>query len=703
MYNVIADRRLQIADFNTRMIWNQMMDAGKNSSLDAAKIMSDLFTRCRTKAMSILELFQTAERLQNSGLLPQSVELYKNWVAYNCNSPHLHLAYFNFAVVLRAANDLPGSIQALQFSIKTQEDFAQSHINLGRALEDSGLIGDAVAQWRRYLEMPGDVTAERLSHRMMAMQHVGRVLEANQQLVEAEEILWDAMELRPDKKESAQHWIAIRQRQCKWPPLKTSEHVSMRHLIEGLSPMTLACYLDDPIFQMAKAYRYCKSLVGPVSTEGLTPCTKRNKLAVGQKIRIGYVSSDLREHAVGFALSELFEHHDTSKFEFYAYYCGEPKQNDPTQSRLKRSMNHWIDINAMTDVQAADRIKTDEIDILVDVNGFTKSARTKIFAYRPAPVIVSFCGYPGTLGSPYHQYLIADDFIVPPENEIFYTEKVLRITCNQPVDRKRLIGTMPMRSAYGLPENAVVFACFNGMQKVTQACFKRWMDILKAVPNSVLWLLEGGNQVDERLKGIAAENGIGANRLIFAGKVPNPDHLARIALADLFLDTFPYGAHSTGSDAITMGLPVLTFAGNGFAARFCASIVNAAGMPSLIVDTPEAYVQTAIRLGNQPAQLQAIREELAQKRDACVLRDIPAMARSLEDCFVTMQSDCENGTLPVPDFRNMEVYYEIGSQILEEGFDYLSFDDLIAKYQAKLVAFNNREPLPRDNRLWIQG
>jgi predicted O-linked N-acetylglucosamine transferase (SPINDLY family) len=682
------------------MIWDQLMDAGKNNPLDAAKIMSDLFTRCRTKSMSILELFQTAERLQNSGLLSQTIELYKNWVAYNNDNPHVHLAYFNFSVVLRGARDLPGAIQALQFSLKTRDDFAQSHINLGRALEDSGLIGAAVAQWQKYLAMPADITAEHMSHRMMAMQHIGRVLEANQQLVEAEAILWDAMELRPDKKESAQHWIAIRQRQCKWPPLKTSEHVSFRHLVEGLSPMTLACYLDDPVFQMAKAYRYCKSLVGDVSQDGFQPGTKRNRLEAGEKIRIGYLSSDLREHAVGFALSELFEHHDPSKFEFYAYYCGEPKQNDPTQARLKQSMNHWIDINTLTDLQAAERIKADQIDILVDVNGFTKSARTKIFAYRPAPVIVSFCGYPGTLGSPYHQYLIADDFIIPPQNEIFYTEKVLRITCNQPVDRKRAIGAKPMRSAYGLPENAMVFACFNGMQKVTEACFTRWMQILKAVPNSVLWLLEGGNQVDQRLKGIAAEHGIDGSRLIFAGKVPNPDHLARIALADLFLDTFPYGAHSTGSDAITMGLPVLTFAGNGFASRFCASIVDAAGMPSLIVDTPEAYVQTAVRLGTQPEALKAIRAELASKRETCVLRDIPAMARSLEDCFLTMQSDCENGTLPVPDFRNMDVYFEIGAQILEEGFDHLTFAELIGKYRAKLVAFNNREPLARDNRLW---
>lgn len=670
---------------------------------DATNIMSNLVSRCRAKQMSILELFQVTESLQVAGLVSQAAEIYKNWVVYNNESEHLHLAYFNYSIALRQNGDLPGSIQALQQSLSAKKDFAQSHINLGRAYEDSGLVDTAIAQWKTYCDMTGDITAERAAHKLMALQHAGRVLENNNRLAEAEDILWNAIELRPDKKESAQHWIAIRQRQCKWPVLKRSDYVKERDLIDALSPMTLACYIDDPIFQMAKAYRYCKTLVADKATVAFPNAVIRQKLSTGQKVRIGYLSSDLREHAVGFALSELVEHHDKTKFEFFAYYCGEQKTNDPVQNRIKAAMDQWVDINGLSDEQAAEKILSDDVDILLDVNGFTKSARFKIFSYRPAPVIASFCGYPGTLGSPYHQYVIADDYIVPPAYEPFYTEKVLRVTCNQPVDRRRAIGIKPSRAAHNLPEQAVVFACFNGTQKLTEACFKRWMDILKSVPSSVLWLLEGGNNVDERLATLAQDNGISTNRLIFAGKVPNADHLARIALADLFLDTFPYGAHSTGSDAITMGLPVLTFAGNGFASRFCASIVNAAGLPQLVVDSPEAYVQTAIRLGNNKNELQAIRDELSLTRDQSVLRDVPALTRSLEACFVTMQEAAEAGTLPKPDFRNMDLYYELGAEIISEGFDHLPLEAYLDKYRTKLTVLNEREQVPVDNRLWINS
>lgn len=676
------------------------MDTVYNNTTDASHIMANLFSRCQTKAMTILELFQVTESLQNAGLHGPSAEVYKHWIAFNHESPHLHLAYFNYSVALRQSNDTAGAVQALRQCIAAQPEFAQAYINLGRALEDCGLIDEAIGQWKTYSEMTNGITAEKLSHRLMALQHAGRVLENHNRLQEAEDILWEAMELRPDRKESAQHWIAIRQRQCKWPTLKTSEYISSRDLVDALSPMTLACHIDDPIFQMAKAYRYCKTLVGDAAQNTLPQKAPRNRSKHGEKIRIGYLSSDLREHAVGFALSELLEHHDKTKFEFFAYYCGEPKQNDPVQMRIRKMMDQWLDINSMSDLEVAQKIQQDEIDILLDVNGFTKSARAKIFAYRPAPVIASFCGYPGTLGSPNHQYIIADDFIIPSDHEMFYTEKVLRITCNQPVDRKRPVGIRPVRQNYNLPEHAIVYACFNGMQKVTEACFKRWMEILKAVPNSVLWLLEGGNQVDDRLVQIAQEQGIAPQRLIFAGKVPNPDHLARIALADIFLDTFPYGAHSTGSDAITMGLPVITFAGNGFASRFCASIVHASGMSKLVVRDPEAYVAMAIRLATNPAELKDIRQELAAKLEQSKLRNIPALTQSLEACFITMQEAAEAGQLPRPDFRNMDLYYEVGAAIMSEGFDHLPFEEYLNRYKQKLAALNEREVLPFDNRLW---
>lgn len=665
-----------------------------------ASPLADVLERARLQNLTIGELLHLAEALSAAGHKPHVVELYKTWIAYNANSNMLHLVYFNYSVLLREIGDLPGAINALRTCVLIDPKFGPAHINLGRALEDAGHIDAAITQWRTYVEATADVTPDRLGHKLMSLQHIGRVLEGAGRLEETETALWKAIELQPEKPEAAQHWTAARQRQCKWPVLTGSQHVSERNLLDAMSPMALACYSDDPLFQLGRAYRYGKGLIGRPDTSSFPRQHPRTKTGTGQRLRIGYVSSDLREHAVGFALCEVLELHDKSSVEIYAYYCGEPRTNDATQARIKVAVDCWRDIATMSDADAAAQIATDQIDILVDVNGYTKQARTKIFAYRPAPVVVNFCGYPGTLATPFHQYMIADATIVPPENEIYYTEKVLRIACNQPVDRKRQIAARPTRTEAGLPENAFVYACFNGMQKITSEGFARWTTILAATPASVLWLLSGDESAHERLREEARKAGIAPDRLIFAPKASNPAHLARIALADLFLDTFPYGAHSTGSDAITMGLPVLTLPGKSFAARFCASIVAAAGTPEMICATPEEYTARAIKFAQNPHALQAVRASLQRQRDTCPLRDIPALARRLEDLFWQMQGEAERGETPIPDLRNLDVYYEVGAEMVLSEVQFEEESAYRARFVERLAKWDAHEPLPADTRLW---
>jgi predicted O-linked N-acetylglucosamine transferase (SPINDLY family) len=296
--------------------------------------------------------------------------------------------------------------------------------------------------------------------------------------------------------------------------------------------------------------------------------------------------------------------------------------------------------------------------------------------------------------------MIADEHIVPHDNEIYYSEKVLRIPCNQPLDRKRLIAAQPGRAEAGLPQDAFVYACFNGMQKITAGCFARWMSILSATPGSVLWLLVGDESVNQRLRQAAEQSGIAPERLIFAPKAANPNHLARIGLADLFLDTFPYGAHSTAADAITMGLPVLTIPGKSFASRFCGSIIAAAGVPELACATPEEYVQRAIAFAGNRKSLAAIRESLLRQRETSVLRDMPATVRRLEQLFWQMQGECERGETPVPDLRNLDVYYEIGAEIVRENVEFEDDDAYRRRYLEKLTRWHDYAPLPRDSRLW---
>ncbi|CAN7624921.1 glycosyl transferase [Pararhizobium sp. LjRoot255] len=657
----------------------------------------------RIHSLSLAELFQFAEGRSAAGQRAEAAEIYKVWIAFNEAHPFLHLVYFNYSVTLRQLGDVAGSIHALRACLKLDPRFGQAHINLGRAFEDSGLATQAIQQWRSFVEITGESTADRVMHRLMVLQHIGRVMENAGLLEEAETALWQAIELRPDKTEAGQHWSALRQRQCRWPILAPSDHVSLGHLLDAMSPLTLACYSDDPLFQLAKAYRYNKSFVGRPDTSGFARKTPKQKSGTGERLRVGYVSSDLRDHAVGFALREVLELHDKESVEIYAYYCGEPVASDATQTRMKNAVDCWRDIATLSDVEAARQIAGDDIDILVDVNGYTKHARTKIFAYRPAPVIVNFCGYPGSMGSPFHQYMITDARIVPPENEIYYSEKVLRIPCSQPVDRKRVIAEKPSRAEAGLPEGAFVFACFNGMQKITESTFAQWMQILIAAPGSVLWLLTGSDNVDQHLRQAAEKAGVAPERLIFAPKAPNAKHLARIALADLFLDTFPYGAHSTAADALTVGLPVLTFPGKSFAARFCHSIVAAAGVPELICRGPEHLIETATGFAKDPQSLKKVRESLQAKRQISELRDIPALARRLEELFWQMQAQSERGETPVPDLRNLDIYYEIGADLVQDNTAFSDDRTYRQRYLEKLAAWNDYEPIPNDNRLWTQA
>jgi predicted O-linked N-acetylglucosamine transferase (SPINDLY family) len=411
------------------------------------------------------------------------------------------------------------------------------------------------------------------------------------------------------------------------------------------------------------------------------------------------VPSDLREHAVGFGLTDLFETHDRGRFEICAYYCGIDRV-DPTQLRIKNSTDRWCDINKLSDEQAARKIAEDGIDILIDLNGYTKDARTKVFAHRPAPIIVNWFGFPGSMGSPYHHYIIADPYIIPEGNEMYYSEKVLRLPCYQPNDRRRHVADKPVRSDEQLPEDAFVYCSLNGMQKITPPTFHNWMTILNQVPGSVLWLLAGTPESNSRLRQIAEQSGVSPERLVFAEKKANPEHLARYKLADIFLDTRPYGAHTTAADAMWMGIPVLTVPGRGFASRVCASVVRAAGMDDLICSSADEYVARAIGLGRNPHTLSALKRKLMAGRDTCLLFDTPQLVRRLEDLFGQMWREFENGSLPAPDLTNLDIYHDIGVELNLEDVGSLPDDVYWSRYRERFAIRDQAFPIRADARLW---
>jgi len=644
-------------------------------------------------SMTITELFSEAARLEAQGDTAAAVSLYESWVALHPDDPHLHAALFNYAVVEGRAGNKYGAINTLRHAIQLKPDFQPAYINLGRLLEDVGRGGDAVAQWTALVNQMGTVNGEGIKHKLMALQQMGRVLENGHIDGPAEDALRMSLEINPQQPEVAQHWIALRQRQCKWPAVEATEFIPKTALYANISPLSTAVMLDDPVFQLARAAAYAKQSI-PLPTRA-APDYQSRQGPRPQKLKIGYVSSDLREHAVGFGLSELMELHDRERYEIHAYYCGINRE-DATKERIRSSVDHWADINGMSDDAAAQRIQDDGIDILIDVNGFTRDARTAVFARRPAPIQVNWYGFPGTMGTPYHNYLIADPYVLPEENEIFFSEKVVRVPCYQPNDRKRKVSAQtPDRAFENLPAEGFVFCCLNGTQKITDTMFEAWMRILAGVPGSCLWLLDSIPTTNDRLRAFAAARGIDPERLRFAPKRPNPQHLARYRLAGLFLDTFPYGAHTTASDAMWMGIPVLSMEGRTFAARVCGGLVTAAGLPDMVTPDLDSYVATAIAIGNNADLAAGLRSRLEQNRATSVLFDTPKLAQSLDALYDGMWADFAAGRLPVPDLRNLDLYHEVGIRIHSAGDAFG-----LADYQRHLAAINSHAPVWPDNRLW---
>jgi predicted O-linked N-acetylglucosamine transferase (SPINDLY family) len=666
------------------------------------KTSADLFTesinRAAARQLSIVDLIDCATKLASFDQRQTAVELYKTWIAHNAEHELLHAVYFNYGVALKAAGDRVGAINAYRESIRLKPDFYAPYINLGGALEDCGQPGMAVTQWLEVVNKLSAVNGESVNHKTAAFHEIARILENSHRDAAAEDALKRSLDIKSNQPEAIIHWISLRQRQCKWPVIVGWDHVSRRDLLTGISPLSLAYLTDDPIFQLATAHRYAKSNIGMQQpAQRLNPIARQRD---SLKLRIGYVSSDLRGHAVGFAMTDVTETHDRENFEIFAYYCG-INYTDSTQQRIMKAVDRWVNINELSDDEAAARIAADKIDILVDLNGYTRNARTEIFARQPAPIAVNWFGFPGSMGTPYHNYIIADSHIIPPDYEIYYSEKVMRLPCYQPVDRKRVVADpRPSHAEAGLPKDAVVYCCLNSVQKITPRTCQHWLSILGRVPNSVLWLLSETNLAEENLRAFASSQGIAPERLVFAEKMANPKHLARYSLADLFLDTLPYGAHTTAADALWMNLPVLTLQGRGFATRVCASFVRAAGLGELICSTAEQYVERAVELGNNREKLAALKAKLAVGRDSCFFFDTPRFVRHLEDLYRQMWSDYIRGALPSPDLRNLDVYHEIGLELDIENSELLSDEAYRTLYQEKLRQRHNSYPIYPDMRLW---
>lgn len=363
--------------------------------------------------------------------------------------------------------------------------------------------------------------------------------------------------------------------------------------------------------------------------------------------RLGYVAAEFRDHATAHLAAGLFEQHDRGRFELFAYSLSRGDGSDYEQ-RAQAAFDPFVDLSAASDVDAARKIASDGIDILIDLKGYTSGARPGIFARRPAPIQVNYLGYPGSMQAAFIDYLIADAIVVPRRHFEWFSESVVWLPGSyQPNDdRQRIDDLTPSRANLGLPERGMVYCCFNRSYKIERETFAAWMRILSAVPGAVLWLLWSNATTETRLRGAAVRAGVDPARLLFAQRMPKAEHLARHRVADLFLDTHTVNAHTTGSDALWAGLPLLTWPGETFASRVAASLLEAVGLAELVVSSLADYEATAIALGRDHERLHRIRERLAENRLKMPLFRTADYARSFERALETMQARQLRGERP---------------------------------------------------------
>ena len=660
----------------------------------------DFLSKLTAEGSSLGDVITIAAQLGQGGQPALADQAYKVWIRFNPEHPQLSVALFNRSILQAVLGDSAGAAASLEQAIALNADFMPAYVNLGGLQERAGLQELAISTWEAGANRAVVASGVGVGYAFTCLKQIARLLGEMHQPARAEIALQRAADLEPHAMDVVGQLVANRLAQCKWPALQPGERLSREALLRGVNPLSIAAYTDDPMLQLA-AGAALVDREAKVTPEQVRADRRDAPIDIaGRRPRIGYISSDLRDHAVGYLMAELFEVHDKSKVEVFAYYCG-PESSDGLNTRIRAAVEHFTDIRPMSDDEAAQRIVDDGIDILVDVNGHTRDARTAVFARRPAPILVNWLGYPGTMGSDFHHYIVADPWTIPEEMELYYSEAVRRIPCYQPNDRRRKVDeTVPTRAEAGLPEDGFVFCCFNGAQKITPHVFSRWMEILKRTPGSVLWLLDANPETNARLRDSAEARGVDRTRLVFAQKLQNAYHLARYRLADLFLDTTPYGAHTTASDALWMAVPVLTWSGRSFASRVCGSLVRSAGLPELVVDSAEAYVEKAVEIGADREKAKALRAVLEANRDTCVLFDMNLLAGKLEALYGEMIAEHHAGARPRPNLTNVPTYFDIGLALDRDDREMQAEPDLHGLYRHELARRDRVKTLPADGRLW---
>ncbi|CAA2140525.1 tetratricopeptide repeat protein [Hyphomicrobium sp. ghe19] len=583
------------------------------------------------KRLDELALFLRQDRRYD-----EAIELCRRAVASKPDNADYH---FNLALALEARGHLEEALTSYQAGLVIDPDRADAYTAVGGVLRALKMEAGAVQALEHAIKL--DPTSAQ-AHYNLAITH-----KMCERYEEADLAFQKCLECAPEAFVNRFEYLNLLHFQCDWFGVDEEGRYCLENFRTKpmhIAPFPLISLWSTREDQLKVARNYIKPIAAPPDQRFKT---YQNSLGVGRRIRLGFLSCDFFEHATAMLFAEVLEKLDHARFEIFGY-CFSPEDGSAMRQRLLKAFEHVRKIGEMTSRDAAAQINADGIDILVDLKGFTKDARPEIFSYRPAPIQVNYLGYPGTMGADFIDYILADAVVAPMEHQPDYSEKIVHLpNTYQPNDRQRVISQEPVtRADCGLPEDAFVFCSFNNSYKLNPTMFDVWMHVLKQVPGSVLWLLVPNQTCANNLRREAASRGVDPGRLVFANRASIPKHLARQRLADLFLDALPCNAHTTTSDALWVGLPVLTCLGETFSGRVAGSLLSAMGLPELITTDLDAYTDLAIELARDKGKLDRIRRKLVSMRDTAPLFDSTRYARNLEASFEKMVDIMRSGQAP---------------------------------------------------------
>ncbi|MCK6449394.1 MAG: tetratricopeptide repeat protein [Alphaproteobacteria bacterium] len=551
--------------------------------------------------------------------------------------PGLPEALNNRGNVLKALARPEEALASYDRALALRPDYVEATYNRGILLEESGRLDEALSCYDRVVALKAD--------HALALNSRGNVLTVLRRHEDAAQCFARLASVAPEFDYALGRDFHARLQCCDWTDYAGSARRIEAAVGQGrraVLPFSLLSMPSSPMDQLACARAFAADRYPPAPD----PLWTGQRYA-HDRIRLAYVSADFRDHPVPILIVGLFEQHDRARFEVTGISLN-PEDDSAMGRRIRAAFDRHVDASRMGDRAVAEQVRALEIDIAVDLSGFTHGNRTAIFAHRPAPVQVNYLGYPGTMGAPYMDYIVADAAVIPAAERGAFAEQVVHLPHSyQANDSRRAIAERtPTRAEAGLPETGFVFCCFNKNYKIAPGTFDAWMRLLRQVDGSVLWLLESSEAATRNLWREAERRGVDAGRIVFAPRVRPDEHLARHRLAGLFLDTLPYNAHTTASDALWAGLPLVTCTGGTFAGRVAASLLGAAGMPELITSSDAEYEALALKLATTPALLAELKAKLALNRATCPLFDTALFRRHIEQAYVAMRERSQRGDKP---------------------------------------------------------